>query len=448
MVKKIHIATLLFWLSVSSGYAQQLISYVSINHNEAYIGQPIQMTVSVYTSTWFTTGIDVGNIQIEGALTVYFRSVTNTKAFSGKNFAGVDFIYNIFPTKAGKLTIQPLTINVESPKPGDYKGLKHVITTKPKEVVVKEVPAGYNPNNWLVSSTLNISEKWNTPLNSVKVGDVLQRTITRSAGGTLGEFIPEILWDTVSGISIYPKRPFINTNKSKTAVSASRTESANYLFEKEGKITLPQIEFVYWNYANRKFYKKVIDSVTITVAPNADLKMLASIKKDLEKETEVAVAEEKPFLIFGMTLKDFALALLVLIISTIVLFKFLKWLYQYIKSTYNNYLHSEKYAFKKVLQSLHKQDSESFYSNLKKWILQLNIKEKTMDSYLEKFGSDALKESYNALQQIVFKEEKSVKSFDYQSLAKNIKISRKEYFKQIDSAKVSNKSSKSLNPVS
>jgi ribonucleotide reductase beta subunit family protein with ferritin-like domain len=149
-----------------------------------------------------------------------------------------------------------------------------------------------------------------------------------------------------------------------------------------------------------------------------------------------------------MTLKDFALALLLFIIGGIVLFKFLKWLYYLIKTTHNNYLHSEKYAFKKVLQSLHKHDSESFYSNLKKWILQLHIKEKTMDSYLEQFGSDALKESYDTLLRLVFKEEKSTKTFDYQSLAKNIKISRKEYFKHIYSMKVSDRSSKGLNPVS
>src|SRR5690606_34578512 len=103
------------------------------------------------------------------------------------------------------------------------------------------------------------------------VGDVLQRTIVRSAGGTLSEFIPAQSWDSVPGVSIYPTRPKVETTKTKTYVSAKRTEAVNYLFEKEGEIVLPKIEFVYWNYNTKKSYKKVIDSTVIQVAPNADL---------------------------------------------------------------------------------------------------------------------------------------------------------------------------------
>ncbi|WP_434035265.1 BatD family protein [Formosa sp. 4Alg 33] len=399
MVAKFKIIAVLFLLGINFGYAQQLISYTSVNHTEAYIGQPIQMTVSVYSNTWFTKGVDVGNIQVEGALTVYFRSVSNTRTFSGKQFSGVDFIYNVFPTQEGVITIPELSIQVESPKPGGYKGIKHTIHTKSKAITVKGVPAGYNPDNWLVSSTLNVSEKWNESTKKVMVGDVLQRSIHRSASGTLGEFIPAVVWDSVAGVSIYPKRPTVNTNKTKTYVSANRTDGANYLFEKEGDITLPRIEFVYWNYGNRKFYKKVIDSVTIHVEPNPDLSMLAGIKKQLEAETATVPEEEKPFLILGLPVKTFVEYLVLGILVLYLLYRLLPWIYRKIKVQSKRYHASEAYAFKNLERALGHSNHYNILNQLKIWLLKLDSEIPSMQAFVSIYGSEALQKEFYLLEQ-------------------------------------------------
>ncbi|MGY0393380.1 BatD family protein [Bizionia sp. KMM 8389] len=437
-----------FLVAISAqSYGQQLISYVSVNHNSAYIGQPVQMTVSVYTNTWFTSGVDVGNIQVEGALTVYFRSVSNSKEFSGKRFSGVDFIYNLFPTKAGELTIPELTIHVESPKTGGYKGIKHVIHTKPKKIMVSDIPVGYDPNNWLVSSSLNINENWNTTLKDVKVGDVLQRTITRSAAGTLSEFIPEIVWDSVPGVSIYKTRPRTNTTKSKTAVSAKRVEMVNYLFEKEGEVVLPKIEFVYWNYYTKKFYKKVIDSTVVQVAPNDDLEMLASIKKQLEASTkEPEVAEDKPFLILGITPKRFVIYLVLLVLASYVLFRLLKWLIPYSKKSYTAYIHSERYMFSKVSHALKKKHAEEFIKLLTQWMLLLDLETQSFDYFIKVYGTDNLKTEYNKLLSNMYQNNTNSVS-NSSALLEALKASRARYFKVLEARDKPKLDSDWLNPI-
>ena len=115
---------LFFWLLSLQIYSQNLISYITVNTNEAYIGQPVQLKVSVFTTTWFTKGVDIGNIQVDGALTVYFRSLSNSRMINGKKYSGVDFYYNLFPTEEGTLQIPVLEIQIESPKVGDYNGNK------------------------------------------------------------------------------------------------------------------------------------------------------------------------------------------------------------------------------------------------------------------------------------------------------------------------------------
>ncbi len=450
MVSKKHSLLLFFLLLTAQNYAQELITYVTLNKSEAYIGEPVQMSISVYSSTWFTSGINIGNIQVEGALTTYFRSVTQSKQFSGKNFAGVEFIYNLFPTKAGEVTIPAMPIHVESPKPGGYQGIKHTIHTKVKKLTVKDIPLGYDPNNWLVSRSLNVSEKWNTSLKKIKVGDVLQRTITRSAAGTLAEFIPEVRWDSVAGVSIYPKRPTIHTNKSKTSVSSDREESVNYLFEKEGDITLPKIEFVYWNYITNQFYKKVIDSINIHVAANPDLKMLATMKKKLSEASEAENAPaDKPFLILGMTVKQFIKVLLLTLLGLWLLFIAIKWLVKYFQKRHQTYVHSELFAFHKVTQALHKKDVTSFFSLIPQWVQKLALEKDTFDYFIAHYGTQNFITAYNNLKSAKFNTAKT--QISYAVLLKELKLSRENYIKQKNNAKVKQKINVSmdwLNPKS
>ncbi|WP_066220868.1 BatD family protein [Formosa haliotis] len=425
MVAKLKLTAVLFLLCSALGYSQHLVSYVTTNHNEAYIGQPVQMTVSVYTSTWFTSGINLGNIQVDGALTVYFRSVSSNKTFSGKQYSGVDFIYNVFPTQEGTITIPALEINVESPQTGGYKGIKHVIHTKPKSITVKGVPLGYSPDNWLVCGNLTINEKWNSDIKHVKVGDVLQRTISRTASGTLGEFIPAVAWDSVAGVSIYPKRPSVNTNKTKTYVSASRTEGANYLFEKEGPVTLPRIEFVHWNYNTHKFYKKIIDSVTINVAPNPDLKMLSGIKKQLEAETVAESEEDKPFLILGLPVKTFIKYLLFCLVALFLLFTFLRWAITTAIKRHKAYKVSERYAFKKVVLAIHHDTNYAVLNALKIWLLKLNPEIPSMEAFLQRYGTPDALRNYQQLEKRVL--EASSSTYNASAFKKDLEAARTTY---------------------
>ena len=448
MVKKLGIL-IFFWLMTASLFGQNLISYVSLNTKEAYIGQPVKLTVSVYSSTWFTSGIDIGNIQIDGALTVFFRSLSNSKDFNGKRHAGVEFYYNVFPTKGGTITIPSLSINVESPKPGGYKGLKRTIKTKPKTLEVKSIPYGYDPNNWLVATSFNVNEKWSTSTSDVKVGDVIQRTINRSAAGTLSEFIPATKWDSINGISIYPKRAQVKTNKTRTAVSSTRSETVSYLFEKEGEFTLPKVEYMYWNSWTKKFYKKQIDSVVILVKPNADLAMLASIKKSLQKEqVEEIEAEEKPLLIFGLKPKSFIQYLVIGLVVLFLLFIILKRVISFAKIKYSTYLKSETYAFSKVKKAITKNDYGLFLDLIPSWLNRLKSGNNSLQDIVRESGSKELENLLGEIDEMIFSKQKNIEDHSYKLLLKELKQMRSNYIKrQIKKRKFTVKNSKWLNPT-
>ena len=75
----------LFLLVGFMGMAQKhLITDVRLNKSTVYVGEPVEVSVSVYSSTWFTKGVNPGNIKVNDAFTVYFRSLSNSKQINGQ----------------------------------------------------------------------------------------------------------------------------------------------------------------------------------------------------------------------------------------------------------------------------------------------------------------------------------------------------------------------------
>ncbi len=427
MVIRFYIFTMFSLLSFSLS-AQNLLSYVTVNTTKPYIGQPVQVKVHVYTTTFFTSGINLGNIQVDNALTVYFRSVSSVKKINGKKYAGVEFYYDLFPTREGTITIPSLEIQVETPIEGGFKGIKRTLKTKPKNLTAKPVPLGYDPQKWLVANSLSINQQWSIPLANIKVGDVVKRTIKRSARGTLSEFIPATQWDSISGVSLYPKRAKVTSNKSRTSISSNRVEIVSYLFEKEGAIVIPKMTYMYWNAINKKYYQKQVDSVVVQVKPNADLAMLSSIKKSLQKENqeEMGAEVETPFLIFGLTPKTFVKYVLFGLFAFVVFFKIVTFIASFFRKAYNDYLKSERHAFKQVIKAIDKNDHVSYSTKSHVWLMKLGNPYPTIAQLVQNYGNEEEINLFKTANEVFFKFEK--KNENSSAAIKNgLKHIRKKY---------------------
>ncbi len=431
MVMRYYILMMFFLLSLSIS-GQNLLSYVTVNNTNPYVGQPVQVKVYVYTTTFFTAGINVGNIQVDNALTVYFRSVSGVKNINGKKYAGVEFYYDLFPTREGSITIPSLEIQVETPKEGGYKGIKRILKTKPKNITAKSIPLGYDPQKWLVANSLSVNQQWSIPLSNIKVGDVVQRTINRSARGTLSEFIPATQWDSIAGVSLYPKRAKVTSNKSRTSISSSRLETVRYLFEKEGKVVIPKMTYMYWNNQNKKYYQKQVDSVVVEVKPNPDLTMLSSIKKSLQKENQEENAEvETPFLIFGLEPKTFVKYLLIGLFVFVVFLKMVTFTASFLRKFFNDYLASEKYAFKQLIKAIDVYDYESYSTKSRVWLMKLGNPYPTIGQLVQNYGNNEFINIFNTTNEVLFKYEKKNEKNSAAAMKNGLKYIRKLYLKNI-----------------
>ncbi|WP_057938896.1 BatD family protein [Algoriphagus resistens] len=391
-----------FWLyalcvlpfSSLDALGQSLWSDVTVDRTSAYLGQPVEVSVTVYTSTWFTKGLDLGNIKVEGAFTVYFRPVTTSFNRDGQTYAGVKQIYHVFPYSDKDIVFPELAIEVESPAVGDYKGKKHTVTTEAKSIKVKPIPGKFSETDWLVAGGLSVTERWSGDRNKVKVGDVLERTISRTAAGTVSELIPPIAWDSIMNVGMYPSRSEVENNKTKTAISASRTEDMRYLFEKEGEVVLPEMVFTWFNPYRNQLYKRTLKEVKIEVQPNPDLGVLASVRDSLAQSAqEEIVAEEvddQPLRIMGMSPEKFTLVSAVAILALTVFIRLLRTGISKWKQKREAYLVSEEFYFNEFKEASKNKSQRAVAAKLYRWLDAMELEEPSAEFFARRYGSTAL----------------------------------------------------------
>lgn len=366
---------------------KQLLTEVSIEKPSVYLGEPLEVSVSVYTATWFTKGVSPGNVKVNGAFTVYFRSLSTSKEVNGQLYSGVKLFFNVFPYEASDLVFPSLEFIVETPDIGDYKGKKRKVKTRERSIKVKDVPNGIEKGKWLVSNSVAVYDSWKGDIKDVKVGDVLERTIRQKVGGTVSEFIPEIPWDAIENVSIYPKRPKLKNNQTKTSIGASRTDRAQYLFEKEGTVVIPEVVVHWWHPRHKKLYKKTLKAITVEVAPNPNLELLETVKAALDNDEATDEPSKTPLLILGMEPKKFAVLLLSCLFSLYVLIytgaKIVKRYRAYRKA----YKASEVYFFRMFVKSYRKRNSQDTVRNCYRWLDSLGLKTPTIHYFLKQYGA-------------------------------------------------------------
>jgi hypothetical protein len=354
LVKKITIFILLCYVGVGS-YAQDCFAHVELSKRSVYVQQPFRVTIRVLTKTWYTAPLDFDNVQIPSAFILPFdRTQSGMFTVGDKQYAGLEFYYIVFPYKAGTFTIPPIHIVATTPPEGSAESRKVTLTTPPQKIIVRDVPASLKTDNWFVAKGVNISERWNKSLRNLKVGDVIVRTVTIDASGTLPQFIPEVAKEKPDWASIYPDDAELQDTRDENDANGRRIETITYLLEKAGDFKIPPIKVTWWNPNNSRKYEKSTVSLSIHIKENPNLGILTTLKDSLKTSQKLAKPPEKkkgPYLIYGIPWYWFSLYALLAIAVLYVLVRHVISLIKWIIQKRRNYLNSEPHWFNKFMRS-------------------------------------------------------------------------------------------------
>ncbi len=344
---------------------------VNLNRKSVYVQQPFHVTVTVYTRTWFTQPVEFGNLQVPNAFIVPFdKSQPGMFTVGGRQYPGIQFYYIVFPYKAGNFTIPSLEITAYSPPEGGSQAHKLVLHTTPQPYTVKDVPAELKKaGNWFVAKKVTLHDSWNPSGTEYKVGDVIKRTITINAAGTLPQFIPNLSEEEkLDWASAYPQDPVLTDTRGGGDANGRSTQTATYLIEKPGDFTVPEVVVSYWNPYSARMEKVSTKAFKIHVAENPNLGILTTLKDSLDATVAPKADTEQaktPFLILGMHWYVFcgwaALGVVVLYFA----FRILRRFFLFVRRRWLAYRYSEKHLYRKFLRA--GREPKHFLGALYRW---------------------------------------------------------------------------------
>lgn len=392
MVRLSYIA-LVFVMCLVKSFAQvDAFATIKLNRTEVYPEQPIKATITVSTATWFTAPLTFDNLQVLNAFVIPFKRTLSTQIErNGKSYPSLQFYYLIYPYQSGSYEVPELIIQIESPVVGDYKGVSSTLKTKAVAFSVKEPPSSFKAT-WFIASNVSIEEQWNSNIEKVKVGDVIEREIRVNATGTLPSFIPPIEFEEVNSVSVYDRSPTLNDKRNNQTANGERIDRSVYLFEKEGEIEIPEVRIDWWNPYQQKAYFKRIPARKVVVLPNPDLGMITSVRDSLNVvngRVEEGIAGA-PRTVLGLKPWQFFLVVVLLIILIRKVYQFTVKQVIDIRARRKRYLHSEQYYFQRIIR-YKGTDALEFQSRVYKWWDTFRIPLEIEGSLSEELTNDDLR---------------------------------------------------------
>lgn len=348
-------------------YAQKTDAFarVSVTPREGVVRQPYKITITVHSSTWFAKPLQFANLQIDDAFIIPFtRTVSSINYINKKKYATLSFYYLVFPYNTGMIEIPELEISASIPPEGGFKGEPVTIRTKVQTIKISSIPAAQNKNVWMVATNLNLDENWSMPLNKLKVGDVIERVITISASGTLPSLIQPFEIEKPESTSIYPAEPELQDKRTNENVNGVRVERYSYLFEKEGEITIPEEEILWWNPQTKQVYKRTLPGQKLTIAFNPDLALMQSLKDSLLALSAPVVAAEEKEQVPALRIGFIVFLVLIIVYSGVKLFLNIS---KRSKAKRAVYLQSEFYFYQQMLKAIDKKSSTDTIRKLYVW---------------------------------------------------------------------------------
>jgi hypothetical protein len=239
--------------------------------HDILVGQPVRMVVTVYVPNYFTGSPDFPEFEIENAIVVLpqDRPQNSNKQIGPVRYAGITETYVIYPQQAGDFHLprEQLTVPYALAPP------KNTIANVPLPTLVfhADVPAAARDLDYFLPTTaLTMQQKWSSPMKNLRVGDLIERTVTVTATKMQSMLIPPLPLDAPNGIRVYPEEPIVHDQKTDRGdfVYGRRTQTAKYFIQKEGDYTLPPIELKWWNLSSHRLVTATLPAVHFIAAAN------------------------------------------------------------------------------------------------------------------------------------------------------------------------------------
>jgi len=182
-------------------------------------------------------------------------------------------------------------------------------------IPVKSKPVGYQSEWWMVSPNVDLEESWSKPLEEIREGDIVTRTITLRVMGVNAQRLPELEHSRTQGIAVRELDATVETVKSGQGLSGILTKSWSLKIEDANVVYISPVSVSYWNSLKHKAEK-------ITVAGHRIEPLAADSKLIANRLLEQAVEKQQAAYTLTVTLLALILIPAVALVVYCIIFVF------------------------------------------------------------------------------------------------------------------------------
>jgi hypothetical protein len=385
------------------------------------VGQPVRLVVEVLVPNYFTGSPDFPEFELENAIVVLpqERPQNANDHIHGVTYAAIKETYTLYPQQPGDFQLPPAQISVTYAfKPPQSTTRRASI---PPLKFHADLPAlAQGLEYFLPTTRLTIEQKWSTPLDKIRAGDTLGRTVTVTATKMQAMLIPPLPFYAPPGVRVYEDQPLVQDQKTSRGdfVFGRRTETAKYLVQKVGDYTLPSVELKWWNLSTKRMETAALPPVHFVAAPNP------GFVTELPPEAEPAVVSHpKPVsfwkkyrMWFETGLPAMAGALLLLWLSM----HYIPRIFFAIRAWRTRVMLAEPHRFGALEKACRRNSPTESYSRLLNW-LALSRPGQSLEGFVTESSDPELSEQVNHLGRAIYATRGQTSTWNGASLAAALK---------------------------
>lgn len=241
---------------------------ITADKTSAYVQEQILLKTRLYYKISLSS-YDAPELALKDTTIELVNEVSYKTTLNNERYQVLELIHALSPQTSGELTIPKLRWRLEKPSRGffDRSGNPFLfVQSNDLTLSIKPIPAASTAKDWLPSTAVTLTPKWEQSPQTAKVGEPLNLSLTLTANGLSASQLPEINLPTVDKLQIFKERSTTDDIKSGRGIIGSRKSEFTIIPKENGEINLPEIRLKWWNVNTNKEEQVTLQTQTLTVA--------------------------------------------------------------------------------------------------------------------------------------------------------------------------------------
>ncbi len=378
-------------LSMPSNLAAAETVRAEIKKSSAWTGEAVPLIITLYSPGPFsgTAAFDLPD-KPRTAFVNGGSPVVSSEEVDGESYFTQRHELTIYTQLTGEVLIPSFRVRFAGKKtftsdPEPMEGMTPDLRFESKR------PPGTESMGLVVCATdMEVQQTWNPEsIVNINAGDVVERTIKRTAAGTTAMMLPVIPADAPDGTQVYAGTPEVEDQQDRGDLKAVRIDTMKYQFQRAGTFDLPELDFDWWDPQQKKLQRHSLPGRTVTVSAPSEAGVLPT-------ESNSGTSW------FGV----FAIVSLVLLVGLAWCFR--KPIRALIEKSQAHHNRPEAIAIRKLRAACQSNDASSAYSALMSWatLTRSRFERDDVDSCFDSAVFRGLREQWQVLSRHLFAAER------------------------------------------